>query len=177
MADEHVIKKYANRRLYDAKSSRHVTLDDLRQLIVQGERVKVVDDKSGDDLTRSVLLQIISEQEHFGRPILTIPVLEALIRFYGNSMQDFMTRYLEQSVENFVQQQQAAQAQLARMMSGTPLAPMADLTRQNLESWARIQESMIAALGAGAASPAAAGTTAPGDKRKADSETPRRKRR
>ncbi|MGH8287269.1 MAG: polyhydroxyalkanoate synthesis repressor PhaR, partial [Steroidobacteraceae bacterium] len=139
MPTEHVIKKYANRRLYDAASSRHVTLDDLRRLIVQGEKLKIVDDKSGEDITRSVLLQIISEQEHFGRPILTIPVLEALIRFYGNAMQDFMTRYLEQSVENFVQQQQAAQAQLTRMMSGTPFASMADLTRQNLESWTKIQ--------------------------------------
>ncbi|MGQ0833666.1 MAG: polyhydroxyalkanoate synthesis repressor PhaR [Gammaproteobacteria bacterium] len=147
MPTEHVIKKYANRRLYDAASSRHVTLDDLRRLIVQGEKLKIVDDKSGEDITRSVLLQIISEQEHFGRPILTIPVLEALIRFYGNAMQDFMTRYLEQSVENFVRQQQAAQAQLTRMMSGTPFASMADVTRQNLESWTRIQESMLAAMG------------------------------
>jgi polyhydroxyalkanoate synthesis repressor PhaR len=146
MPAEHVIKKYANRRLYDAASSRHVTLDDLRGLIAAGERIKVVDDKSGEDITRSVLLQIISEQEHFGRPILSIPVLEALIRFYGNAMQDYMSRYLEQSVDNFVQQQQAAQAQLTRMMSGTPLASMADLTRQNLESWARIQESMVAAM-------------------------------
>ncbi|MGH8308230.1 MAG: polyhydroxyalkanoate synthesis repressor PhaR [Steroidobacteraceae bacterium] len=147
MPTEHVIKKYANRRLYDAASSRHVTLDDLRRLIVQGEKLRIVDDKSGEDITRSVLLQIISEQEHFGRPILTIPVLEALIRFYGNAMQDLMTRYLEQSVENFVQQQQAAQAQLTRMMSGTPFASMADLTRQSLESWTKIQESMLAAMG------------------------------
>ncbi|HKZ72543.1 MAG TPA: polyhydroxyalkanoate synthesis repressor PhaR [Steroidobacteraceae bacterium] len=174
MADEHVIKKYANRRLYDAKSSRHVTLDDLRRLIVQGEKVRVVDDKSGEDITRSVLLQIISDQEHFGRPILTIPVLEALIRFYGNAMQDFMTRYLEQSVENFVQQQQAAQAQLARMMSGTPLAPMADLTRQSLESWARIQESMLAAMSTPQAQPEP-GADAP-DKTDKSGE-PRRKRR
>jgi polyhydroxyalkanoate synthesis repressor PhaR len=145
---EHVIKKYANRRLYDAASSRHVTLDDLRRLIVQGERLRVVDDKTGEDITRSVLLQIISEQEHLGRPILTIPVLETLIRFYGNAMQGFMTRYLEQSVEHFVQQQQQAQEQLTRMMSGTPLAPVADLTRQNLESWTRIQEAMLKAMGA-----------------------------
>src|SRR5688572_6002370 len=81
--EAHIIKKYANRRLYDAASSRHVTLDDLRRLIVQGEKLKVIDDKTREDITRSVLLQIISEQEHLGRPILTIPVLETLIRFYG----------------------------------------------------------------------------------------------
>jgi polyhydroxyalkanoate synthesis repressor PhaR len=146
--EAHIIKKYANRRLYDAASSRHVTLDDLRRLIVQGEKLKVIDDKTREDITRSVLLQIISEQEHLGRPILTIPVLETLIRFYGNALQDFMTRYLEQSVENFVQQQQQAQEQLTRMMSGTPLAPVADLTRQSLESWTRIQEAMLKAMGA-----------------------------
>lgn len=148
MPPEHVIKKYANRRLYDAASSRHVTLDDLRRLIVQGEKLKVIDDKTGEDITRSVLLQIISEQEHLGRPILTIPVLETLIRFYGNAMQDLMTRYLEQSVEHFVQQQQQAREQLTRMMSGTPLAPVADLTRQSLESWSRLQEAMLKAMGA-----------------------------
>jgi polyhydroxyalkanoate synthesis repressor PhaR len=175
MAEEHVIKKYANRRLYDARSSRHVTLDDLRRLIVQGEKVRVVDDKSGEDITRAVLLQIIAEQEHFGRPILTVPVLEALIRFYGNAMQDFMTRYLEQSVENFVQQQAAAQAQLARMMSGTPLASMADLTRQGLESWARIQESMLAAMSAAPQKRDTGSTHAADETRK--KEPPRRKRR
>ena len=148
MPEAHVIKKYANRRLYDGSSSRHVTLDDLRRLIVQGEKVEVIDDKTGEDITRSVLLQVISEQEHLGRPILTVPVLETLIRFYGSAMQDFMTRYLEQSVAHFVQQQQQAQEQLARMMSGTPLAPVADLTRQNLESWMRIQEAMLKAVGA-----------------------------
>jgi polyhydroxyalkanoate synthesis repressor PhaR len=145
---EHVIKKYANRRLYDAASSRHVTLDDLRRLVVKGEKLKVIDDKTGEDITRSVLLQIISEQEHLGRPILTTPVLETLIRFYGNAMQDFMTRYLEQSVEHFVQQQQQVQEQLTRMMTGTPLAPVADLTRQSLESWTRIQDAMLKAMGA-----------------------------
>ena len=150
MPTEHLIKKYANRRLYDAASSRHVTLDDLRRLVVEGEKLKVIDDKTGEDITRSVLLQIISEQEHLGRPILTIPVLETLIRFYGNAMQDFMTRYLEQSVENFVQQQQQAQEQLTRMMTGTPLAPVADMTRQSLESWTRIQEAMLKAMGAAA---------------------------
>jgi polyhydroxyalkanoate synthesis repressor PhaR len=154
VAAEHVIKKYANRRLYDATSSRHVTLDDLRRLIVQGEKLQVIDDKTGEDITRSVLLQIISEQEHLGRPLPTIPVLETLIRFYGNAMQDFMTRYLEQSVEHFRQQQEEAQEQLTRMMSGTPLAPVADLTRQNLESWARIQDAMFKAMGAGDAAPA-----------------------
>jgi len=164
MGPEHVIKKYANRRLYDAASSRHVTLDDLRGLIVQGERIKVVDDKSGEDITRQVLLQIIAEQEQFGRPILSVPVLEALIRFYGNTMQEFMTRYLEQSVENFMKQQQAAQAQVARLMSGTPFASVADMARQNFEAWRSMQESVIDAMtGRHKAAPSAEDSPAAGE--------------
>ena len=75
MAAERIIKKYANRRLYDAAASRHVTLEDLRKLIVQGENLKVVDDKTGEDLTRAILLQIIADQEQFGQPILSTPTL------------------------------------------------------------------------------------------------------
>ncbi len=146
MDAERVIKKYANRRLYDSTASRHVTLEDLRGLIVEGHRIKVVDDKTGEDLTRSILLLIIADQEVAGRPLLSTKVLESLIRFYGNSMQEFMSRYLEQSVANFVEQQQTAQAQIAKLMSGTPFASMSDLARQNLETWNRFQDSMIKAM-------------------------------
>lgn len=80
MSEVRVIKKYANRRLYDATQSRHITVEDIRRLIVAGERIKVVKDKTGEDITRIVLLQVIAEQEQFGRPILSTPLLEALIR-------------------------------------------------------------------------------------------------
>jgi polyhydroxyalkanoate synthesis repressor PhaR len=80
MSEARIIKKYANRRLYDATQSRHITVEDIRRLIVAGERIKVVKDKTGEDITRMVLLQIIAEQEQFGRPILSLPLLEALIR-------------------------------------------------------------------------------------------------
>jgi len=79
MANERIIKKYANRRLYDSTGSRHVTLEDIRKMIVSGEKVKIVDDKSGEDLTRAVLLQVISEQEQFGTPVLSTGLLEAII--------------------------------------------------------------------------------------------------
>src|SRR5688572_31959344 len=82
MSQERLIKKYANRRLYDASQSRHITLDDIRALIVKGEKIKVVEDKTGHDITRHILLQVIAEQEQFGRPILSTPVLESIIRFY-----------------------------------------------------------------------------------------------
>jgi polyhydroxyalkanoate synthesis repressor PhaR len=81
MSQERLIKKYANRRLYDASQSRHITLDDIRALIVKGEKLKVVEDKTGNDITRHILLQVIAEQEQFGRPILSTTVLESIIRF------------------------------------------------------------------------------------------------
>src|ERR1700688_3720345 len=83
MSQERLIRKYSNRRLYDTVGSRHVTLDDLRQLVVSGEKIKVIDDKSGEDLTRSVLLQIIAEQEQDGSPVLGAELLEMIIHFYG----------------------------------------------------------------------------------------------
>jgi polyhydroxyalkanoate synthesis repressor PhaR len=146
VSEERVIKKYANRRLYDAAASRHVTLDDLRKLIVAGAKIKVVEDKSGEDITRSILLQIIADQEQFGQPILSTPTLEAIIRFYGNAMQGFMGRYLEQSVATFVQQQQTMQSQISKLMGGTPMAPFGDLMQQNLALWQQMQEGFMAAM-------------------------------
>jgi polyhydroxyalkanoate synthesis repressor PhaR len=108
MSQERLIKKYANRRLYDASQSRHITLDDIRALLVKGEKIKVVEDKTGHDITRHILLQVIAEQEQFGRPILSTPLLEALIRFYGNSLQSFLSAHLEKSVETFMSQQKEA---------------------------------------------------------------------
>jgi polyhydroxyalkanoate synthesis repressor PhaR len=104
MDSERVIKKYSNRRLYDATASRHVTLNDLRTLIARGGRIRVVDDKSGDDITRDVLLQIVADQELTGRSLLTTAALESLIRCYGGSLQDALSRHLEQSVATFIDQ-------------------------------------------------------------------------
>lgn len=102
MSEERLIKKYANRRLYDASQSRHITLDDVRNLIAGGVRVKVVEDKTNEDITRLILLQVIADQEQVGRPILSTPLLEALIRFYGNAQQGFLSDHLEKSVASFV---------------------------------------------------------------------------
>jgi polyhydroxyalkanoate synthesis repressor PhaR len=146
MSQERLIKKYANRRLYDASQSRHITLDDIRGLIVKGEKIRVVEDKTGHDITRHILLQVIAEQEQGGRPILSTTVLESIIRFYGNSMQGFLASFLEKSVETFLHQQDNLQAQISKIVSHTPLATMADLTRSNLEALAKMQESMLSAL-------------------------------
>jgi polyhydroxyalkanoate synthesis repressor PhaR len=146
---ERLIKKYANRRLYDASQSRHVTLDDIREFIVQGEKVRVVEDKSGEDITRLILLQVIAEQEQFGKPILSIQVLESIIRYYGNGLQEFMTRYLEKSVETFSQQQEQLQTQVGRLMSQGPVGSLADIAKQNFEYWTKMQEQMVSAFAPG----------------------------
>jgi polyhydroxyalkanoate synthesis repressor PhaR len=146
MSQERLIKKYANRRLYDASQSRHITLDDIRNLIVKGEKIRVVEDKTGHDLTRHILLQVIAEQEQFGRPILSTPVLEAIIRFYGNSMQGFLASFLEKSIETFLHQQENLQAQISKMVASTPLATVADMTKANLETLAKMQETVLSAL-------------------------------
>jgi polyhydroxyalkanoate synthesis repressor PhaR len=153
MSNERIIKKYANRRLYDSTGSRHVTLDDIRKMIVSGEKVKVIDDKSGEDLTRAVLLQVIAEQEQFGTPVLSTQLLEGIIRFYGNPVQEMLTRYMEQSFGAIAQQQQAMRAEMAKVMQN-PMAPMAEFARQNLEQWTKMQASVLSAFSA--SKPAAA---------------------
>jgi len=145
MAEERLIRKYANRRLYDAHDSRHVTLDDLRKLIAGGQRIKVVDDKSGEDITRSILLQIIASQEQFGTPVLSTQLLEAIIRFYGNPIQQMLTAYLEQSIGTLLRQQNVLQAEMAKALE-TPMAPLAEMARQNMEMWAKMQASMLSAF-------------------------------
>ena len=148
MTKERLIKKYANRRLYDASISKHVTLEDIRDLIVRGERIRVVEDKTGEDITRLILLQVIAEQEQFGKPILSTQLLESIIRYYGGPMQDFMARYLEQSVAAFMRQQETVQQQISQMLHSAPppMNAMAEMTRQNMELWSRMQEGMLAML-------------------------------
>jgi polyhydroxyalkanoate synthesis repressor PhaR len=160
MAEERLIRKYANRRLYDAQDSRHVTLDDLRKLIAGGERIKVVDDRSGDDITRSILLQIIANQEQFGTPVLSLQLLEAIIRFYGNPIQQMLTSYLEQSIGGLLRQQNLMQAEMAKALE-TPMAPIAEMARQNMEMWAKMQASMLSGFSPPAAPAGPAASSKP----------------
>jgi polyhydroxyalkanoate synthesis repressor PhaR len=150
MKPERLIRKYSNRRLYDTSGSRHVTLDDLRQLVVAGEKIKVVDDKSGEDLTRSVLLQIIAEQEQFGLPVLGSELLEMIIRFNGGPMQALLTRYLEQAFTAMLRQQEAMQSEMAKALQ-TPFAPLTELARKSMEAWEQMQTATLNAFGGSAA--------------------------
>lgn len=137
------IKKYANRRLYDTEASRHVTLDGIRQLVAGGEDVVVIDDTTGQDITRNILLQVISEQEQGGRPILSAEMLKQIIRFYGNPLQELMGGYLERSVEMFMNQQKTLQDQIQKTMGMTPFGTMQSLAQKNMEAWGQLQKSFL----------------------------------
>ena len=100
--DRRIIKKYPNRRLYDTSSSSYVALSDIKQLVMEGVAFGVLDAKTGSDLTRSILLQIILEEETDGAPLLTEPMLKNMIRFYGHAMQGFMGSYLEKNFQTFI---------------------------------------------------------------------------
>ena len=119
---QRVIKKYPNRRLYDTDTSTYITLAEVRQLVMDHQNVVVRDAKTGEDLTRSILLQIILEEEAGGAPMFTEAVLAHIIRFYGHALQGFMGTYLEKNIQAFIE----IQAKLAEQSTG--LSP---------ESWAQ----------------------------------------
>lgn len=144
---ERIIKKYPNRRLYDTDVSRYVTLEDIRQLVKEGAKFRVIDAKTEDNITRSILLQIIIEQEEKGQPILTTELLEKLIRSYGDTMQGFMSSYLQESMDFFVRQQRMMQEQMSSLMQNAPMSIFAQLAQRNLDLWQSLQESWIRSYG------------------------------
>ena len=128
------IKKYANRRLYNTGTSTYVTLEDLAAMVKDGEDFLVYDAKTGDDITRSVLAQIIFEQENkAGQNLLPTTFLRQLIRFYGDSMQMVVPKYLEQSIDTLTREQEKFRKQLTDTFSGTPFAPLEEHVRRNME--------------------------------------------
>ena len=132
------IKKYANRRLYNTGTSTYVTLEDLAAMVKDGEDFLVYDAKTGDDITRSVLAQIIFEQENkAGQNLLPTTFLRQLIRFYGDSMQMVVPKYLEQSIATLTQEQEKFRKQIANTLSGTPFAPLEEQVRRNMEMFER----------------------------------------
>lgn len=143
MAQVRIIKKYPNRRLYDTEISSYITLEEVRQLVVDGEEFEVRDAKTGDELTRSVLLQIISEHEERGQPMFTTQLLSQVIRFYGDSLQGFMGGYLERSLQVFLDQQQQFRSQLNTMLGQTPWSMLNDLTERNMDMWKTLQQGFL----------------------------------
>jgi polyhydroxyalkanoate synthesis repressor PhaR len=136
-----VIKKYANRRLYNTATSAYVTLEDLAQMVRQGTEFVVYDAKSNDDLTRQILTQIIFEEESRGEALLPVQFLRQLIGFYGNSMQSVLPSYLEMSLDSFSRQQDQLRSQFTRAFSGTPGGTlMEEAVRQNLAMFERAMQ-------------------------------------
>jgi polyhydroxyalkanoate synthesis repressor PhaR len=134
-SDEPVtIKKYANRRLYNTGTSTYVTLEDLATMVKQGEDFVVYDAKTGEDITRSVLTQIIFEQENKeGQNLLPINFLRQLIRFYGDSMQMLVPRYLEVSIDSLTREQEKFRQQMTQAFGVSPFGAMEEQARRNME--------------------------------------------
>lgn len=149
MDNERIIKKYPNRRLYDTAVSAYITLEDIRRLVREGAKLRIIDAKTEEDITRSILMQVILEQEEQGKPIFTRAVLEQIIRAYGDTMQGFMTSYLEQSLAVFTQQQKLMEEQMAKLMETGPMSVFGDLARQNLKLWQSMQETFLKGYGVG----------------------------
>lgn len=127
-----IIKKYANRRLYNTQTSSYVTLDHLAAMVKDGTEFEVQDARTGDDITRSVLTQIIFEEEAKGQSLLPIKFLRQLIRFYGDSLQSFVPGYLDMSMDGFTKNQGAMRDRIAEALGGGNQM-VENLTRQNLQ--------------------------------------------
>jgi polyhydroxyalkanoate synthesis repressor PhaR len=148
---ERTIKKYPNRRLYDAAVSAYVTLEDIRRLVREGVPFRVVDARTAEDITRTILLQVILEQEERGKPILTREVLEQIIRTYGEAMQGFMAAYLEESLAVFLRQQKLLERQMDNLAETCPMSAFGNLARRNLKLWQSMQDALLAGCGMGGA--------------------------
>ena len=140
-----IIKKYPNRRLYDTEVSRYITLEEVRQLVMENVKFRVQDKNTHEDITRSILLQVISEQEEGGDPIFTAELLTRIIRFYGDPMQASITRYLELSLQLFVQKQHQFGEQLKQLLGQAqhPVQVLNDLAEQNVPIWRSVRREFL----------------------------------
>jgi len=143
VSEPRIIKKYPNRRLYDTEISSYVTLEDVRKLVIEGVAFSVRDAKSKQDITRSILLQIILEREEGGQPIFSEQALSQIICFYGDSLQGMVTSFFENGLKLFVEQQGKIQEQMQSVMTGDPLSVMRDMTEKNLTFWKDMQEGFF----------------------------------
>lgn len=143
MSSVRIIKKYPNRRLYDTELSRYITLADIRELVMKGVDFTVIDTNSEEDLTRSILLQIMLEEESGGEPLFSAGMLSQIIRYYGGSVQGMFARYLEESMSMFAKQQE----HLHDSLGVDPMKTMTELAQRNMKMWADMQNSFFRAAG------------------------------
>ena len=153
------IKKYPNRRLYDTQTSSYITLSDVKEMVMGCEQFVIVDAKSGEDLTRSILLQIILEEESAGMPMFSTQALAQIIRLYGNTMQGLMGNYLEKNIQSFIDLQasltensvKSLQNPLMQTFMGGYIEQSRQMFTQMQEQMGKQAESLIGNLGAGLA--------------------------
>ncbi|WP_157995410.1 polyhydroxyalkanoate synthesis repressor PhaR [Peristeroidobacter soli] len=159
-----VVKKYPNRRLYDTVESRYITLADIRRLVMEKIDFVVIDKKSTEDITRSILLQVIAEQEHAGEPLMSQDFLSQVIRSYGGAMQCLVGSYLEQSLKMLSSQQQQMREHMRGVFGNEAYDSIAALTQQNIERWRSVQDDIFKVM-------SGAATAAREEQRAVDTET------
>lgn len=146
MSEPRTIKKYPNRRLYDTEESRYITLSDIRRLVLDKVDFIVIDKKTETDITRSILLQVISEQESEGEPIFSRDFLSQVIRSYGGTMQGMVSSYMEQSLKMFMSQQQQLRDRVKGVVGIDPVGVVTNLTLKNYSRWKSVQDEIFRTL-------------------------------
>jgi len=137
-----IIKKYPNRRLYDTSQSQYINLEYIKALVMSHQEFKIIDSKTEDDLTKSILLQIITEQEtNDQQSVLTNQVLKQLIRFYDTDMQVFLRMYLEQSMANFLDQQETMQSVMRDIIDKSPIGIFGQMLEKNMDFWRSVSKN------------------------------------
>lgn len=143
MIEERLIKKYPNRRLYDTAESAYVTLEQVRQMVLDEIPFRVIDQKSRDDITRMILMQIIMEQETDGKPLFTVDMLNKFIRNYDTDTQQQFTDFIAQSMNMFATQQSIFAEQVNKTFKGTPMEAWAEFGNSQMKAWQKVQKSMF----------------------------------
>ena len=146
MSETRTIKKYPNRRLYDTVESRYITLADIRRLVIDRIDFIVVDKKTQEDITRSILLQVIAEQEHGGEPLMSRDFLSQIIRSYGVAMRGMIGSYLEQSLKLFASQQRDTRAAAKNAGDAESADAANNLAQRNYQRWRAVQEEIYRTL-------------------------------
>jgi polyhydroxyalkanoate synthesis repressor PhaR len=140
-----VIKKYPNRRIYDTHSSKYIKIEDIRTMIVEGTPFVVLDSKSGKDVTRSVLLQIIIEQESETNPLFTTENLKTFIRYFGQVPHQPFSEFMDQSLSFFKHQQEQLAGSFYDLMKNNPVNAFSEISKKNMEMWQKMAEEFYGA--------------------------------
>jgi polyhydroxyalkanoate synthesis repressor PhaR len=146
MTDSRVIKKYPNRRLYDTRESRYITLADIRRLVIDHEIFEVIDKKSGENITCAILLQVMSEQVQRGQTLISRDVLAQMIRVYSGKLPEYLQSYLHQSLALFVMQQRRLDELLGDVLDTDRVSALTEVAQQNLSQWIALNKQLLRAV-------------------------------